>query len=97
MRQASVKNQSTADHDASAATGDSAVALSTLELRQEMIEQLYNNPLLEMDVMSSAMDALSESRHQPGNSPTVQSWQSEPRDNSTPESRRRAKDHNPTK
>ena len=31
--------------------------LSTLELRQEMIEQLYNNPLLEMDEDSSSETA----------------------------------------
>ena len=51
--------------------------LSTLELRQEMIEQLYNNPLLEIDE-----DRNSESANNESGSQTQQSSQSDSENNS---------------
>jgi RNA polymerase sigma-54 factor len=51
--------------------------LSTLELRQEMIEQLYNNPLLEIDE-----DGNSESANSEAASQTQQSSQSDSENNS---------------
>ena len=51
--------------------------LSTLELRQEMIEQLYNNPLLEIDE-----DGNSESANNESASQTQQSSQSDSENNS---------------
>ena len=39
--------------------------LSTLELRQEMIEQLYNNPLLEIEEDGSS-DSSAETDQSPG-------------------------------
>ena len=53
--------------------------LSTLELRQEMIEQLYNNPLLEMDEDSS--DGSSQSDINQDNSPNTSEQSHQGHDN----------------
>ena len=79
--------------------------LSTLELRQEMIEQLYNNPLLEMDddnsqgvASAETLDSIeTDPTTSQGNSPDSPELGSQGLgDNSTPESGgEQNTDHNP--